>query len=69
MRHAALHKADKSLLQVKEAAEILDLSPITVRRAIHDGELAAVRLGSNGRYRVRRDALEAFLRPAREARP
>ena len=36
----------------------------TVRRAIHNGELEALTLGERGRYRISRDALERFLRPA-----
>lgn len=51
------------LLHVKQAAHLLDCHPITVRRHIHDGTLEAVRLGPNGRLRIRREALEEFLRP------
>ena len=57
------HALDKVLLRVKEAAAELGVHPSTVRRAIHHGELDAVRLGRGGRYRVSRDALERFLRP------
>ena len=38
---------------------------ITVRRAIHAGELQALRLGRHGDYRIPVDALEAWLQPAR----
>ena len=57
------HAFDKGLLHVKEAAAELDVHPSTIRRAIHGGELEAVRLGTRGGYRVTRDALERFLRP------
>jgi len=59
---------DKALLHVKEAAARLGVHPVTVRRHIAAGDLEAVRLGENGRYRVRREALDEFLRPTgREA--
>jgi excisionase family DNA binding protein len=54
---------DKELLHVKQAAAELRVHPSTVRRAIHSGELDAVTLGTKGRYRVSRDALEQWLRP------
>lgn len=57
------HTLDKRLLHVKEAAAELGVHPSTLRRAIHHGELDAVRLGRGGRFRVSRDALERFLRP------
>jgi excisionase family DNA binding protein len=37
--------------------------PTTVLRAIERGELAAVRLGANGHYRIRCEALEAWMQP------
>jgi excisionase family DNA binding protein len=52
---------ERQLMHVKEAARELDVEPSTVRRAIHSGELRALRLGENGRYRIRRRDLEAFL--------
>jgi excisionase family DNA binding protein len=57
----------RELLQVREAADILDVSATTVRRHIADGELRALRLGPNGRYRIARRDLQAFLEP--EPRP
>jgi len=53
----------KQLLVPKEIAAELGVHPDTVRRAIHDGELQAVRLGEHGRYRIRREAVDEFLRP------
>lgn len=58
------HERPYELLHVKEAAAELGVHPGTLRRHIHDGDLLAVRLGRTGRYRVSREALEAFLRPA-----
>ncbi|MBA3451042.1 MAG: helix-turn-helix domain-containing protein [Chloroflexia bacterium] len=47
------------LLTVKETAEILRVSPITVRRYIASGRLAAERVGRG--IRVRREAIERFV--------
>ena len=58
------HALDKELLHVKEAATVLGVHESTIRRAIHNGELEALTLGERGRYRVTRDAIERFLRPA-----
>ena len=50
--------ADINLLTVPEAAELLRLSPATVYDKVEAGELAAVRLGSGSRPRIRIDADE-----------
>ena len=55
---------DRELLHLKEAARELGCHPATLRRHIADGELQAVRLGRRGGYRISREALERFLRPA-----
>jgi excisionase family DNA binding protein len=55
-------------LTVDEAARLLRQSRDTVRRKIHAGEIAAVRLGVYGPLRVPADALEQHLRPALESR-
>jgi excisionase family DNA binding protein len=47
------------LLTVREVAEILHLHETTIRRYIHDGKLASVRIGRN--VRVPRAALDEFL--------
>lgn len=44
---------------VEEAAEALTVSKMTLYRAIHAGELAAVKIGRS--YRVTRPAVFAFL--------
>lgn len=59
---------ERQLMHVKEAADAIDVSPTTIRRAIATGELRALRVGSNGRYRIRPADLEAYLTPA-EPRP
>ena len=48
-------------LTVKETAHLLRVSPITVRRYIASGRLAAERVGRG--IRVRREAIEEFMRP------
>jgi excisionase family DNA binding protein len=46
-----------------EAAALAGCSPTTVWRAIHRGELEAVRLGRSGDFRITPVALEAWLQP------
>lgn len=49
------------LLTVREAAQLLKVNPITVRRCIADGRLPAVRVG--GGVRLDREAVERFIKP------
>ena len=49
------------LLTVREAAEVLKVSVMTVYRAIYDGNLPAQRLGRGGNYRISRTDLERAL--------
>ena len=51
------------LLTVQEAAAMLKVNPITVRRFIAQGRLAAVRVGR--RVRVSKEAVEQFVTPVR----
>ena len=53
----------KELFSVQEAAEFLGLSVSTVRRYIRDGRLPAYRVAGERLLRIRRDDLEALLRP------
>ena len=48
-------------LTIRETARLLKVSPITIRRYIDAGRLRAVKVGRS--VRVRREAIEAFLRP------
>jgi excisionase family DNA binding protein len=50
------------LMTIQEAADALRVKPITVRRYIRSGRLAAVRVGRG--LRVEREALEALPEPA-----
>ena len=55
---------DKELLRIKQVASEVDVHPSTVRRAIHNGHLEAVRLGKKGPLRIPRASLDEFLVPA-----
>jgi excisionase family DNA binding protein len=48
-------------LTIKETAKLLRVSPITIRRYIASGQLAAERVGRG--IRVRREAIEEFVTP------
>lgn len=48
------------LLKIPEAAEILSISPLTVRKLISEGKLPAVRIG-NKSIRVRKSDLREFV--------
>jgi excisionase family DNA binding protein len=50
-------------MSVAEAALMLGVSPITVRRRIATGELQAVRVGQRGAVRIPESALARLLRP------
>jgi excisionase family DNA binding protein len=50
------------LLTVKETAEMLRVSTVTVRRYIASGKLAAVRVGRN--IRIRRKDAESVIKPS-----
>lgn len=50
------------LLDVEKVAEELGVHVDTVRKWIREKQLRAVKLGRRGGYRVRRSALEEFLR-------
>ncbi len=60
------HHSENNLLHVKEAAVELGQHEVSVRRHIREGRLRAVRLGPNGRVRIRRADLDEFLRPYSE---
>lgn len=59
--HMSAQTIGRDLLTVEEVASHLRLNHYSVRRHIRSGRLKAVRVG--GRIRVRRQDIEAFLRP------
>ena len=56
------------LLDVEQVADELGVHVETIRKWIREKQLNAVSLGRRGGYRIRRSALEAFLR-RRETMP
>jgi len=53
---------DSEYLSVADAARMLDVAPITIRRKIEAGELPAAQLGGPGSsIRIPRAALETWL--------
>lgn len=56
---------DPKLITLAEAAEILAVHPLTVRRAIDAGRLRAYRLGNTARPHIRLDRADvlALLEP------
>ena len=50
------------LLDVEKVAEELGVHVDTVRKWIREKQLRAIKLGRRGGYRVRRSALDEFLR-------
>lgn len=58
------------LLTVEEVARELRVAKLTVYRAVENGRLAAVRLGSDsGRLRIPRSAVSDYLRPVHASAP
>ena len=55
-----------ALMTIPDIARDAGVHPTTIWRAIERGELAALRLGPNGNWRIRREALEAWLQPTNE---
>ena len=65
-RLAQLEKLVKSLkkkvVSLKEAAEILDVSVDTIRRAVKSGSLKAFQINKAGNWKISIDELERFMR-------
>jgi excisionase family DNA binding protein len=51
------------VITVREAAAVLKVNPITIRRHIRSGRLAALRVGKQ--IRIERSAVESLARPVR----
>jgi excisionase family DNA binding protein len=62
---------NEELLTVAQAADVLKVSPLTVRRMVERGELRAIRLGgqANRQLRIDRAELAERLRSWAEAVP
>ena len=55
------------LLTIQDTAQLLKVSPVTVRRFIADGTLPAVRVGKG--VRVRKEAIDQLARPIEPQKP
>src|SRR5919107_2457385 len=56
----------EELLSADDVAQYLELEPVTIYRWCRDGRLPCMKLGKV--WRIRRGALEAFLRQAEQPR-
>jgi excisionase family DNA binding protein len=52
---------DDDLITIEQAAELLGLSKVTLRRWTRDGRLPCIRVGSRGDRRFRTADLESFI--------
>lgn len=66
MQRALAHASSverAAVLSSGAAARIVGCDRTTITRAIHAGELEAVRLGRRGHFRIRRTALDQWAQP------
>lgn len=56
----------KKVVSLKEAAEILDVSVDTIRRAVKSGSLRAFQINKAGNWKISIEELERFMRGDRE---
>lgn len=52
----------KKVVSIKEAAEILDASVDTIRRAIKAGNIKAIQLNKAGNWKITIEELERFMK-------
>ena len=55
-------KLERKAVTVQEAADMLAVTPMTIRRSIKEGKIEAVQISKNGRYRILLDALDRFMK-------
>lgn len=56
-----IHSMEKRAVSIKEAAAILGVSIVTIRRSIKGGSLKAFQLNESGKWRVPIDEIDRFL--------
>jgi len=56
-----LTKLERKVVTIAEAASMLALTPLTIRRAIKSGKIKAMQMQSNGRYRILIEEIDAFI--------
>lgn len=59
--HNTLTRLERKVVTISEAASMLALTPLTIRRAIRSGKLKAMQIQSNGRYRIPIEEIDAFI--------
>ena len=56
-----LTRLERKVVTISEAASMLALTPLTIRRAIKSGKLKAMQMQTNGRYRIPIEEIDAFI--------
>jgi excisionase family DNA binding protein len=56
-----INQLKRKAVSLIEAAEMLGVSPLTVRRALKSGRIRAMRFSPKGPYRIPLDAIDEFL--------
>jgi excisionase family DNA binding protein len=54
-------KVERKVVTITEAAEMLAVSPLTIRRVIKNGKMKAMRMNLRGRYRIPIEELDSFI--------
>jgi excisionase family DNA binding protein len=54
-------KIERKVVTITEAAEMLAVSPLTIRRVIKNGKMKAMRMNLRGRYRIPIEELDSFI--------
>ena len=51
----------RRVVTLPEAATMLGMSPLTIRRAIKSGKIKAIQISPKGRYRILVEELDGFI--------
>lgn len=54
-------KSERRVVTITEAASMLAVTPLTIRRAIKSGKIKAMQLQPNGRYRIPIEEVDDFI--------
>ena len=57
-----LTKLERKVVTIAEAATMLALTPLTIRRAIKSGKIKAMQMQPNGRYRILVEEIDDFIK-------
>lgn len=58
--------AEPRFLRLSDVAEILNISAAATYALVRSGDLAAMKVGGRGQWRVEREALEAYIKRAHD---